>query len=1413
MATSRLARLRLDLLEARDNPSLVLLPDQTLAALRQSATANTPQWQAYKLRLDQNLNVITTHGSYQGSALSWIADYALGYQVLKTIDPATAANYADKAIGLMNSGLHDYQKSDYVSRQFLARGDGTTTTFTLPNSDFVSSTLQAYLSDVSDQPVVRSTTGAVDVVRWYEDYLKVSNTADGPANYVEGTDWIRTPTDENAITWLPNGKAPVPGSTYHVTIASLLGTTPTQVTVSGNTIKFAQAPRSDQAVFVEYLYGTHAADGSTLAYQQTSSGDGGEDSIFVDDTYSSRFLGKYMALGYDWLSGYVGFSSSLKSETADLLVKWYDDLQQYGYYINSPVSNYGAGSYVSDMLTALALADQGDSRGPALVNDMVGYRQTYLLPDLQTPDGSVEGGFWAEGWNYGQMSARNLLIAGLAFEEAGLSTASPERQWATDVVYDLISEQPTQSTVYDGGDGFAYPANFPNKDLFYLLSAATTDATARGYANYIIQQYPGQQTGDFQDLLFRDPSATANTWTSAPLQHRADGTGLVTARADWSYSSTWMSFQLGNLLSADHQSYTPGQLQIQRGGDALLANAEAYLNTQIGAPKSTYGNSVIIDDNGDGLQNYRYSMGYWYWNGMPSGLPGVTTTAYEAGTDFLYVAGDYAAAYSNSGSPGAGGPATKLTRQIVYLRPDFVIVHDRAGTVKDSYTKKAQWNFLVNPTVSGNTWSESVGSSKLFGAAFSSQPISTAVTPVTYGGKTVYTLSTANSNPTLGVQYTTAFQTAPSSTSSMVGTTRVASADGRMEGVQMGDYVVMFGTDGTVDLAAGSITYNFSGTDAVKHLLTDLSPGAVYQVKVDGGVLGTFTASDQGTITFDTAAGLSSVLVILTSSALTATPDSYSTLHDRTLQVSAANGVLVNDFSPTGSAMTAALVSGPSHGTVSLSSNGAFTYHPAAGFAGTDTFTYRASDGTANSAPATVTINVTDAAPTAVPASYTVASNQPRTVNSAGGVLVGAADADGDSISAILASGPSHGTVQLNADGSFVYTPATNYVGADAFSFMATDGIRNSAATTVSLTVTNSGPLAKDDSYSVNHDHVLAKNRAAGVLANDLSPSGKPLTAKLVAKPAHGTVLLSGSGSFVYTPNRYYYGSDSFTYKVTDGTDTSLPATVAITVVDTPPVAAADTYTLQSDSRFAVTRPLGLLSNDHDAENDRLTAVLVSPPAHGLLTLSSSGAFVYQPQAGYVGPDSFTYKDHTTTNDSNPAAVNLTVLARPQVTSVTVNGGSAQRSRVTSLTIAFDRLVALDAGAFVLSRSDGTVPTVTWNITTVNGSTVASAIFSGHGTEFGSLADGKWTLRIRAGRVHRADNTETVMLADYRTSFWRLFGDANGDGTVDAADQTAFQAAMGQTDALSLAMFDWNGDGAINATDQAAFNKRFGKKI
>ena len=175
--------------------------------------------------------------------------------------------------------------------------------------------------------------------------------------------------------------------------------------------------------------------------------------------------------------------------------------------------------------------------------------------------------------------------------------------------------------------------------------------------------------------------------------------------------------------------------------------------------------------------------------------------------------------------------------------------------------------------------------------------------------------------------------------------------------------------------------------------------------------------------------------------------------------------------------------------------------------------------------------------------------------------------------------------------------------------------------------------------------------------------------------------------------------------------------------------------------------------------------------------------------------------------------ISIAVAGPPKVKSVAINDGSAQRSEVRSLTVTFDTLVTLDAGAFRVTRSNGVIAGITKAVTQVNGETQVVLKFTSTGTYAGSLVDGNWTLKVFKARVHRADNHAVVMDDDALTPFFRLYGDANGDRTVDATDQAAFAAAFGQTDVTSLATFDVNRDGKIAAFDQTVFNRRLGHTI
>src|SRR4029453_17060151 len=177
------------------------------------------------------------------------------------------------------------------------------------------------------------------------------------------------------------------------------------------------------------------------------------------------------------------------------------------------------------------------------------------------------------------------------------------------------------------------------------------------------------------------------------------------------------------------------------------------------------------------------------------------------------------------------------------------------------------------------------------------------------------------------------------------------------------------------------------------------------------------------------------------------------------------------------------------------------------------------------------------------------------------------------------------------------------------------DGSLESADATVTITITpvNDTPSSGPDSYSVNEDLTLIVS-APGVLANDSDVDGDTLNAVLVSQPTHGSLTLNGNGSFSYTPAANYNGPDSFTYKANDGQADSGIATVSITItgVNDPPVAVNDSYTTPEDTTLNIVAS-GVLINDSDVDGDTLSALLLSQPTHGSLTLNGKGSFSYSP--------------------------------------------------------------------------------------------------------------------------------------------------------------------------------------------------------
>ncbi|MBM98702.1 MAG: hypothetical protein CMJ77_06205 [Planctomycetaceae bacterium] len=187
----------------------------------------------------------------------------------------------------------------------------------------------------------------------------------------------------------------------------------------------------------------------------------------------------------------------------------------------------------------------------------------------------------------------------------------------------------------------------------------------------------------------------------------------------------------------------------------------------------------------------------------------------------------------------------------------------------------------------------------------------------------------------------------------------------------------------------------------------------------------------------------------------TASNDAYEVTEDIPLATTAATGVISNDSDADSNPVTATLIAPPTQGTLTFNEDGSFNYEPNTDYVGSDEFTYQLSDGGDDSQIATVSLNVVavDDSPIANSDGYFGGIGESISADVAGGVLANDTDVDSNSLEASLVTGPASGTLNLNADGSFNYSPAADFQGTVTFTYVASDGNSDSAAAEVSLFV------------------------------------------------------------------------------------------------------------------------------------------------------------------------------------------------------------------------------------------------------------------------------------------------------------------------------------------------------------------------
>ncbi len=309
-----------------------------------------------------------------------------------------------------------------------------------------------------------------------------------------------------------------------------------------------------------------------------------------------------------------------------------------------------------------------------------------------------------------------------------------------------------------------------------------------------------------------------------------------------------------------------------------------------------------------------------------------------------------------------------------------------------------------------------------------------------------------------------------------------------------------------------------------------------------------------------------------------------------------------------------------------------------------------------------LTILPVEDAPIAVDDHYSV-NEDGLLPTTSGGVLLNDYDADGDVMQVTLLTGPTHGTLELDEDGSFTYRPNADFHGDDSFTYLAGDGTYESNLATVQITVesVNDAPRVIDWAYEIDEDSQLDVD-SGGLLTGATDVEGDQLSALMVDGAQHGQVTVNPDGSFRYTPHRDFSGVDTFTYRAQDGVDDSNVATVQVTVnnINDKPYGNDNVYISIENQTLRVLNQ-GVLSDDFDSDGDTLTAELITGPEHGELTLSEDGTFLYAPDGGFFGVDTFTYVANDGTSDSEVITVTLRVI--PQLPPTTVAGPPTTETR------------------------------------------------------------------------------------------------------------------------------------------------------
>jgi murein DD-endopeptidase MepM/ murein hydrolase activator NlpD len=390
----------------------------------------------------------------------------------------------------------------------------------------------------------------------------------------------------------------------------------------------------------------------------------------------------------------------------------------------------------------------------------------------------------------------------------------------------------------------------------------------------------------------------------------------------------------------------------------------------------------------------------------------------------------------------------------------------------------------------------------------------------------------------------------------------------------------------------------------------------------------------------------------------------------------------------------------------------------------------------------------------------------------------------------------------------------------------------------------NGGTLIVEPaSFGTNNDRLGVRNQ--GTAAGQIGVSGTDVTyggtvigtfmagvgPTIVAVGLNGNATVAAVQALVRNVTYQNVGTTPTTqrkavrFTLTDGTgftsNLAVQHVVNSGVAKNPTVAALPARTVVRGTS------LGYTGSFTDPNAFAWTATVDYGDGSGVQPLTLNADKTFNLARLYTAPAGVYTVTVTVTSDiggTATATLPVTVVAPVGVSSVVVNAGQVQRSQVTEIVVTFSGLVTLPSTpgtAFELVGPNGAVTILVDLSLSTPTQTIVKLTFTGGGTEFGSLADGRYTLRVKADLIHDGygapvdGNGDGLAGGDNLFSLHRLFGDGNGDAVVDVDDLLAFAAAYGTGSGADgyVPWFDSNGDGVIDVDDLLAFADRYGSGV